>query len=122
MAQAVPAVLGVYQPQRPQASPLFRLVQDHLRGLQTVYDERFAQEYGPWRPVMGEVAEKFLACGVLAHGFARIRCDDCAHEDLLAFSCKGRYFCPAATPSASRAGRSGWIPRSSRVCPTARWC
>jgi Putative transposase/Transposase zinc-binding domain len=95
MAQAVPAVLGVYQPRRPQASPLFRLVQDHLRGLQTVYDERFAQEYGPWRPVMGEVADKFLACGVLEHGFARIRCDDCAHEYLLAFSCKCRYFCPS---------------------------
>jgi hypothetical protein len=71
------------------------LVQDHLPRLQTVYDERFAREYGPWRPVIGEVAEKFLACGILAHGFARIRCDDCAHEYLLAFSCKCRYFCPS---------------------------
>ena len=26
------------------------------------------------------------------HGFARIRCDACAHEYLLAFSCKSRYF------------------------------
>lgn len=95
MALAVPAVLGVYLPRRPQTSPLFRLVQDHLRGLQTVYDERFAHEYGPWRPVMGEVADKFLACGILAHGFARVRCDDCAHECLLAFSCKCRYFCPS---------------------------
>ncbi len=103
MVLAVPAVLGVYQPRRPQASPLFRLVQDHLRGLQTVYDERFAREYGPWRPVMGDVAEKFLACGVLAHGFARIRCDDCAHEYLLAFSCKCRSFCPSCHAKRLRA-------------------
>jgi hypothetical protein len=48
-----------------------------------------------WRPVVGEVTDKFLACGLLEHGFARIRCDDCAHEYLLAFSCKGRYFGPS---------------------------
>lgn len=38
-----------------------RLVSDHLHRLQTVYDERFAREYGPWRPVVGQVADKFLA-------------------------------------------------------------
>ena len=95
MPDAAPAARGVYKPRRPQASPLFRLVSDHLHRLQTVYDERFAREYGPWRPVVARVAEKFLACGVLDHGFARIRCDDCAHEYLLAFSCKCRYFCPS---------------------------
>lgn len=64
---ATPAALGVYKLRRPQASPLLRLVQDQLHRLQTVYDERVA----------------------------RIRCDACAHEYLLAFSCKGRYFCPS---------------------------
>ncbi len=93
-AHAAPVALGAYKPRRPQASPLFRLVQDQLRRRQTVYDDRFAREYGPWRPVVGQVADKFLACGILEHGFARIRCDDCVYEYLLAFSCKGRYFCP----------------------------
>ncbi|MGH7612871.1 MAG: IS91 family transposase [Gemmatimonadales bacterium] len=87
--------VGVYRPRRAQASPLFRLVQDHFRTLQTVYDERFAPTYGAWRAVVPEVADKFLACGVLEHGFARVRCDACAHEYLLAFSCKARYFCPS---------------------------
>ena len=86
MPDAAPAVRGVYTPRRPQASPLFRLVTDHLHRLQTVYDERVAREYGPWRPVVGQVTEKFLACGVLEHEFARIRSDTCAHEYLLAFS------------------------------------
>ena len=57
MGHAAPAALGVYKPRRPQASPLFRLVSDHLQRLQTVYDERFAHEYGPWRPVVGQVAD-----------------------------------------------------------------
>ena len=58
MADASPATLGVYKPRRPQASPLFRLVSDHLQRLQTVYDERFAREYGPWRPVVAQVVDK----------------------------------------------------------------
>ncbi len=82
----------MYKPRRPQASPLFRLVADQFRTLQLVYDERFAPTYGAWRAVVPEVADKFLACGVLEHGFARVRCDACAHEYLLAFSCKARYF------------------------------
>jgi hypothetical protein len=75
MADPALVARGVYTPRRPQALPLFRLVSDHLHRLQTVYEDRFAREYGPWRPVVGEVADKFLTCGVLEHGFARIRCD-----------------------------------------------
>jgi len=33
-----------------------------------------------------EVRE-FLTCGVLAHGFARVRCERCALERLVPFSC-----------------------------------
>jgi len=95
MPDAAPAARGVYKPRHPHVSPLFRLVSDHLHRPQTVYDDRFACEYGPWRPVVMQVADKFLVCGVLKHGFARIRCDACMHEYLLAFSCKCRYFCPS---------------------------
>ena len=37
----------------------------------------------------------YLACGVLAHGFLRVHCDGCGHDRLVAFSCKGRGFCPS---------------------------
>lgn len=33
------------------------------------------------------------SCGVLSHGFARVRCGDCAYERLVPFSCKGRAVC-----------------------------
>ena len=68
---------------------------DHLHRLQTICDQRFARAFGAWRPVVAQVADTFLACGVLEHGFARIRCNACAHECLLAFSCQCRYFCPS---------------------------
>jgi len=41
------------------------------------------------------VVHKFLECGNLERGFARVRCDRCEHEYLLAFSCKSRWFCPS---------------------------
>ena len=37
----------------------------------------------------------YLECGILAHGFARARCEDCGHERLIPFSCKGRGICPS---------------------------
>jgi hypothetical protein len=85
----------VYRPRRPRASPLYGLLDGRFRHLSLVYDEQFAHTYGPWRTVVPAVVDRFLACGILEHGFARIRCDACAHEYLLAFSCKGRYFCPS---------------------------
>ncbi|WP_218132308.1 transposase zinc-binding domain-containing protein [Nitrosomonas sp. Nm33] len=39
--------------------------------------------------------DAFLECGILAHGFLRLRCADCSHEKLVAFSCKRRGFCPS---------------------------
>ena len=39
--------------------------------------------------------EAFLRCGILAHGFARVWCQQCRQNDVVAFSCKGRGFCPS---------------------------
>jgi len=37
----------------------------------------------------------FLHCGILAHGFVRVHCDECGLDRVVAFSCKGRGFCPS---------------------------
>jgi hypothetical protein len=39
--------------------------------------------------------DTFLRCGVLAYGFARVWCQACGKDDVVAFSCKGRGFCPS---------------------------
>lgn len=39
--------------------------------------------------------EAYLKCGMLQHGFLRVRCETCYHEKLVAFSCKRRGFCPS---------------------------
>ena len=39
--------------------------------------------------------DAFLRCGVLAHGFCRVHCARCGKDELVAFSCKRRGFCPS---------------------------
>ena len=46
-------------------------------------------------PFVEQEFRDFLTCGLLSHGFARLRCTDCAFERLVPFSCKGRCFCPS---------------------------
>jgi hypothetical protein len=70
-------------------------VQDHFEKLESDWSERYAQHYGFWRPYVLNVIYRYLECGDLHCGFARVRCDHCGHEYLLAFSCKRRHFCPS---------------------------
>lgn len=72
-ARHTTAPSGVYRPRRTQASPLYRLIEDHFEEFCTVYDERFSRRWGYWRKVISEVVEKFQACGILKHGFAYVR-------------------------------------------------
>ena len=39
--------------------------------------------------------EEYLNCGCLEHGFLRVQCESCHQEQLVAFSCKRRGFCPS---------------------------
>lgn len=85
----------VYQPRNPKASPLWRCVDAHFEEFLQVYSERYQPRYGVLRDVIPEVVGKFLECGDLEKGFARVRCPECRHEFLVAFSCKARWFCPS---------------------------
>ncbi|NRB42345.1 MAG: transposase zinc-binding domain-containing protein [Pseudomonadales bacterium] len=40
-----------------------------------------------------------MDCGRLENGFLRVRCDDCYHERIVAFSCKKRGFYPSCGAS-----------------------
>lgn len=43
--------------------------------------------------------EAYLKCGRLEHGFLRVQCESCHKEQLVAFSCKRRGFCPSCGAS-----------------------
>ena len=85
----------VYRARKPKASPLWQCLTRHFDAFLKDYEAYYQPRYGFLRPIIPDVVNKFLDCGDLERGFARVRCDHCKHEYLLAFSCKGRWFCPS---------------------------
>jgi hypothetical protein len=81
-----------YERRRPEETTLYQLVQEHLE----TFLAQVERETGAGLPdFVQEEFDTFLQCGILAHGFLRLRCADCAYEKFVAFSCKKRGFCPA---------------------------
>jgi hypothetical protein len=85
----------IYQPRQPRESPLYRLVEDHFDTLAQVHEEQFQRRFGRLRHAARRAVEKYLDCGILDQGFARVRCEGCHAEFLVAFSCKARILCPS---------------------------
>jgi hypothetical protein len=46
--------------------------------------DRYVLCYGFWRPYVTDVIYRYLACGDLHFGFARVHCQDYGHEYFLA--------------------------------------
>ena len=56
---------------------------------------------------------KFLECGDLKHGFARVRCPRCREEFFVAYSCRVRCFCPSCHEKRALE-KAGWV--TEHVC------
>ena len=86
---------AIYRQRHPPKSALYQCLEHYWEEFKQAYTPLYEKDYGPLRPVVEKTVERFLECGILRHGFARIRCGSCHEEYLLAFSCKTRYFCPS---------------------------
>ena len=86
--------MQLYRARNPRKSLLWQCAHRHFATFVEIYPQDYQPRLGPLRPVVLQVVHKFLDCGNLDRGFARVRCDHCRHEYLLAFSCKSRWFCP----------------------------
>ena len=71
---------------------LHRVVRENLETFLADARERLGTGYP--RFVENEF-RRYLECGLLPHGFARVRCESCGHDRLVAFSCKSRGVCPS---------------------------
>ena len=91
-AASAPLAAG-YRPRKPERTILYRTVQEHLETMLAEARSRSAHGFGYPRHVE-RAFRRLLGCGQIARGFVRLRCRDCGHERLLAFSCKSR-LCPS---------------------------
>ena len=88
------SVAITYERHRPEATTLYQFVQENLETLYGAVDDGAVRVALP-RFVRKEL-EGYLECGLLCRGFARLRCEGCPSTRLVAFSCKGRGFCPSS--------------------------
>jgi hypothetical protein len=83
---------SAYDPRDPTSTILYGIVRDHFETFRA-HAASLRDGEGLPRFVEQEFRD-FLRCGCLAGGFARFRCTACGQDRLVAFSCKGRGFCP----------------------------
>jgi len=83
----------LYVRHKPEETPLYPIIEQHAHRF-------FAElrEQGASLPSFVQAEfEHYLRCGRLRHGFLRVKCADCRHEHLVAFSCKCRGWCPSCS-------------------------
>jgi len=86
-------VAPVYRPRAAEHTVLHQVVALHLEAFLGAVAEAGA---GAGLPQFVEREfREFLTCGVFEGGVARFRCEGCAREHLVPFSCKGRGWCPS---------------------------
>ena len=93
-SQKPTAVTRVYQRRQPERTAAYQIVQHHLETWLSRKREAYPDE-NPIAYYVEHDLRKFLQCGILAYGFARVRCETCAENFLVAYSCKGRGICPS---------------------------
>ena len=80
-----------YQRHKPEETDLYKIIEQNLPSFQSHLSSadislpRFVHEE----------FRSYLQCGMLKHGFLRVKCNGCRFEHLVAFSCKLRGFCPS---------------------------
>src|SRR5260370_21867962 len=118
--RAIAPVASRYRRREPERTLLHAIVQAHWKTfLAKVEDGNEAGASLP-RFVVGEF-ERYLACGILAHGFARVRCSACGDELLVAQSCKGRGFCPSCTTRRMHDTAAHLVDRVLPHVPVRQW-
>jgi hypothetical protein len=83
----------LYERRRPELGTLHRVVRENLQTLYAAVEEGFAT--APLPGFVRREFEHYLDCGLLCRGFAVLECEGCQERRLVAFSCKGRAWCPA---------------------------
>jgi len=108
-----------YRRREPEKTPLHQVVRENLESL--LADARQRNDSGSGYPAFVEKEFRhFVNCGLLAGGFARLRCPACHHEQLVAFSCKGR-ICPSCWARRASDIAAHLVDKVLPVAPYRQW-
>jgi len=108
-----------YRRREPESTLLHETIRENLKTFLARVEER-GDGIGLPRFVVFEF-ERYVSCGILANGFARVRCTSCGDEMLVGFSCKGRGFCPSCTTRRMQATATHLLDRVLPSVPVRQW-
>lgn len=80
-----------YARRQPESTLLYKTLREHWLGFLTEIET----DGGELPAFVRDEFEAYFRCGILAHGFLRVRCKGCGHSRVVGFSCKRRGFCPS---------------------------
>ena len=101
-ACASPATGYTYSRREPEKTALFQVLQQHLLTFEQEWTDKSDGRTLP--SFVTDELHDFLGCGVLARGFAQLFCKTCHERYVVAWSCKGRGFCPSCGGRRMNAG------------------
>jgi hypothetical protein len=81
--------MGGYRRREPEKGAVYRVLQEHLNSFVASLGERGLPKF------VTDALYGYLDCGILARGFARVRCPECGYNMVVGFSCKQRGICPS---------------------------
>lgn len=76
---------AVYRRRAPEETVLYEIVREHLHTFLELADSR-SSDRRPLPRYVRNAFRRFLDCGILAKGFARVRCPGCGYDTAVAFS------------------------------------
>ena len=114
-----PDIATGYAPRRPEKTVLYQVVQQHVK---TLLSQAEASGSGGGYPTyVRREFERYLSCGQFSVGFARVKCEACSHQQLLAYSCKGRSVCPSCIARRMADTAAHLVTHVMPVAPYRQW-
>ena len=101
-ACAKPATGYTYTRREPEKTALFQVIQQHLLTFEQQWTDKSDGHTLP--SFVTDELHDFLGCGILARGLAQLFCPTCHERYVVAWSCKGRGFCPSCGGRRMNAG------------------
>jgi hypothetical protein len=114
----VAALAPAYRPRRPTETLLYDVVREHLATFLAHARETYDV---PLPRYVQDELRGYLRCGVFAHGFVRVHCDECEHDLLVAFSCRARGVCPSCAGRRMANTAAHLVDRVLPSVPVRQW-
>ena len=106
-----------YQRHKPEETALYKIIERNLPAFRSHLSDADIS-----LPIfVHDEFRSYLRCGMLKHGFVRVKCKGCSFEHLVAFSCKLRGFCPSCGARRMVETSSQLVDHVIPEAPVRRW-